>query len=111
MEFAWPKPSSSLFPLPQRPKLGCLGLDLLIPGQSGKPSVRNSLHSVDRAGDLTGDRRNDHADFAAFHQLIDAANGVGAFTTMLNSVPEASGTILVFTAVTMLAPLRRRTRG
>lgn len=70
-----------------------------------------SLAEAYRQGDLTGDRRNDHADFAAFQQLFDAANGVGAFTTMLNSVPEASGTILVFTAVTLLAPLRRRTRG
>jgi hypothetical protein len=69
-----------------------------------------SLAEAYRQGDFTSDRKNDHADFVAFKQLYDAANGVGAFTAMVASVPEASGAVLVLTAGVLLAPLHRRIR-
>jgi hypothetical protein len=39
-------------------------------------------------GDLNNDGRNDRFDFAQFKTLFDAANGAGAFNTMVASVPE-----------------------
>ncbi len=42
-------------------------------------------------GDLNGDLQNNHADFVAFKQVFDAANGAGSFQAMLSSgstVPE-----------------------
>jgi hypothetical protein len=70
-----------------------------------------SLADAYRLGDFTADRKNDHADFTAFKVLFDAANGAGAFTAMLNAVPEASTSLLVLTAGTLLVPLRRRVAG
>jgi hypothetical protein len=67
-----------------------------------------SLAEAYRLGDLTADRRNDHADFARFKALFDTANGAGSFTAMLASVPEASSCLLVMAAGTALVPLRRR---
>jgi hypothetical protein len=46
-------------------------------------------------GDLTEDLVNDHADFAAFKVLFDAANGTGAFVAMLATVPEPSTFVLI----------------
>jgi hypothetical protein len=62
-----------------------------------------------RAGDLTGDGRNNHADFAQFKGLFDAANGSGAFVAMLASVPEPTGwTLALASAAGGLTPRRRR---
>jgi hypothetical protein len=60
-------------------------------------------------GDVTADRANDHADFTAFKQLYDAANGVGAFAAMLASVPEPSTSLLVLSAGALVRPFVRRT--
>jgi hypothetical protein len=61
-----------------------------------------------RQGDLTGDRKNDHADFAEFKSLYDAANGVGAFAAMVASVPEPSSFSLLAAAGCIIATGRRR---
>jgi hypothetical protein len=61
-----------------------------------------------RLGDLNGDLANNHADFVEFKTLFDAANGAGAFVTMLASVPEPSAAILVLTGGLFVLPLRRR---
>jgi len=47
---------------------------------------------------LTEDLVNDHADFAAFKVLFDAANGTGAFVAMLATVPEPSTFVLTAAA-------------
>lgn len=60
-----------------------------------------------RLGDLNGDRKNDHADFAEFKTIYDLANGVGAFAAMVASVPEPTSCLVVLTAGMMLVPLRR----
>jgi hypothetical protein len=61
---------------------------------------------------LTGDKLNNHADFALFKTQYDAANGTGAFASMLAaSVPEPSTIVLVLTAGLFSIPLRRRTAG
>ncbi|RIK80719.1 MAG: hypothetical protein DCC67_09000 [Planctomycetota bacterium] len=74
--------------------------------------LRNNLHKDISSGthqqayflgDLTGDKKNDHADFVRFKAYFDAANGVGAFTAMLASVPEPSS--LALTAAAGLALL------
>jgi hypothetical protein len=46
------------------------------------------------AGDLNSDFRNDHADFVLFKSAFDAANGAGAFASMLASVPEPDSAAL-----------------
>jgi hypothetical protein len=61
-----------------------------------------------RQGDLNGDRKNDHADFAEFKSLYDAANGVGAFVAMVASVPEPSSLSLIAAAGCLVAAGRRR---
>jgi hypothetical protein len=61
-----------------------------------------------RQGDLNGDRKNDHADFAEFKSLYDAANGVGAFVAMVASVPEPSSFSLIAAAGCLVAAGRRR---
>ena len=67
-----------------------------------------SLAEAYRLGDLTGDRLNNHADFVLFKTAYDAANGAGAFVTMLAAVPEPSSVLLVLTAGLFSLPLRRR---
>jgi hypothetical protein len=57
-----------------------------------------SLAEAYRLGDLTGDRQNNHADFALFKSLYDAANGAGAFALMAASVPEPSTVVFALTA-------------
>ena len=49
-------------------------------------------------GDLNGDLANDHADFVLFKSAYDAANGTGAFDTLLAAVPEPSTMTLLITA-------------
>ncbi len=82
---------------------------LLRANQKGDLSAL-SLAEAYRAGDLTGDRQNDHADFVAFKQIFDAANGVGSFAAMLAAVPEPSSCIIVLAAGAVLLPVRRRER-
>jgi hypothetical protein len=67
-----------------------------------------SLAEAYRLGDLTSDRRNDHADFARFKTLNDAANGVGAFAAMAANVPEPSSGLLFVGAGAFWSTLRRR---
>jgi hypothetical protein len=60
-------------------------------------------------GDLTADLVNNHADFAAFKTIYDAANGAGAFDAMLTAVPEpATSALIVPLAVSLLIALRRK---
>jgi hypothetical protein len=59
-------------------------------------------------GDLNGDRKSDHADFAQFKTIYDLANGVGAFAAMVASVPEPSSFSLIAAAGCLLATRRRR---
>ncbi len=63
-------------------------------------------------GDVTADLANNHADFAAFKTLYDAAHGVGAFAAMVASVPEPSTVLLLIaTSVCGLPAIRKiRTR-
>jgi hypothetical protein len=68
-----------------------------------------SLAEAYRLGDLTGDLLNNHADFAQFKAVFDAANGAGEFDAMLASVPEPSLVILVLTGGLFTLPIRRRT--
>jgi len=71
-----------------------------------------SLAEAYRLGDLTGDKANNHSDFAAFKNLYDAANGVGAFAAMVASVPEPSSSLLFASAGWLLALCRAgRRRG
>jgi hypothetical protein len=60
-------------------------------------------------GDLTGDFKNNHADFVIFKNAYDDANGGGSFAGMLNGIPEPSG--LVFAVWALCAwPLVARYR-
>ena len=52
-------------------------------------------------GDLTGDLRNNHADFILFKRQFDTVNGAGSFAALIINVPEPSsaGILVVFGAV------------
>ena len=39
-------------------------------------------------GDLNGDFRNDHADFALFKAAFESTNGAGSFAAIVIGVPE-----------------------
>jgi hypothetical protein len=67
-----------------------------------------SLAEAYRLGDLTEDKLNNHADFAAFKTLYDAANGAGAFVAMVASLPEPSTSILILAAGAIVLPTIRR---
>lgn len=67
-----------------------------------------SLAEAYRLGDLTGDRRNNHADFVMFKSLFDAANGAGAFVAMQAAVPEPSTALFILTAGLLVFPATRR---
>jgi hypothetical protein len=67
-----------------------------------------SLAEAYRLGDLTGDRKNNYADFDAFKNLYDAANGVGAFVAMAGAVPEPTTSALVVSAAGLLVRARNR---
>src|SRR5699024_6617136 len=62
-------------------------------------------------GDLNGDYRNDHADFATFKSAFDAANGAGAFLDMLQSVPEPTAFMLIANMMVGLPIVRRKRSG
>jgi hypothetical protein len=69
-----------------------------------------SLAEAYRAGDLTGDKLNNHADFVAFKSIYEAANGAGSFALMLSNVPEPSSIVLVLTSGLLALPLARRSK-
>ncbi|MBA4104642.1 MAG: hypothetical protein C0485_02710 [Pirellula sp.] len=58
-------------------------------------------------GDLNSDKKNNYADFNIFKQLYDVANGAGAFTAMVASVPEPTGLAMAGVATTLLISCRR----
>ena len=60
------------------------------------------------AGDLDGDGDNDVDDFALFKADFDQFNGVGAFTAMLEGVPEPSSACMVLAGGLAITLLRRR---
>ena len=62
-------------------------------------------------GDLNGDLKNNHADFAYFKQLYDFANGVGSFAAMAASVPEPASGFLLGSALLALVSRGRRAAG
>lgn len=68
-----------------------------------------SLAQAYRLGDFNGDLANDHADFVAFKNLYDAANGVGAFAAMVSAVPEPTTWVLAAASATLLISRRRPT--
>lgn len=59
-------------------------------------------------GDMTTDRRVDHADFAAFREAYLAANGPGAFEAMVAQIPEPSAMALAATLLGAMFAQRRR---
>jgi len=59
-------------------------------------------------GDITGDKANNHADFAMFKTIYDEANGVGSFDVMAAAVPEPTVGMLLLTAALVAA---HRARG
>ena len=61
-------------------------------------------------GDLDGDLANGHADFAAFKELFDVANGAGSFTAMIQSlaVPEPGAVCLLALGGGLLLVVGRR---
>ena len=70
-----------------------------------------SLAQAYRAGDLTADGLNNHADFALFKSIFDQANGAGSFSTMLaaqSAIPEPSSLLVL--ACGMLASVGFRNR-
>lgn len=68
----------------------------------------DSLAEAYRMGDLTGDGLNNHADFVAFKNLYDAANGAGSFAAMVSAtVPEPSTIVLLMSAGLFALPLVR----
>jgi hypothetical protein len=70
-----------------------------------------SLAEAYRLGDLTGDKLNNHADFVAFKELYEAANGGGgSFELMLSSIPEPSSMLLVLTIGLVALPMLRRSK-
>ena len=48
-------------------------------------------------GDLNGDGENNTTDFVSFKDLYNVANGEGAFTTMVASIPEPTALTMIFT--------------
>ena len=45
-------------------------------------------------GDLNGDFRNDHADFALFKTAFETSNGAGSFASGITQVPEPASALL-----------------
>jgi hypothetical protein len=70
----------------------------------------NSFEQAYFLGDLTADRKNNHADFVAFKVVYEAANGAGSFARMLAGVPEPSALTLVLGAGLALLFERRTGR-
>jgi hypothetical protein len=69
-----------------------------------------SLAEAYRLGDLTGDKLSNHADFVAFKDIFDTANGGGSFAAMLAGIPEPSTALLVLTGGLFLLPSLGRAR-
>jgi hypothetical protein len=67
-----------------------------------------TLEQAYRRGDLTEDRANNHADFAIFKSLYEAANGAGSFSLILVGVPEPSTLVFSLWAGLFVLPVRRR---
>jgi endonuclease/exonuclease/phosphatase family metal-dependent hydrolase len=61
-------------------------------------------------GDLTGDFKNDHADFVAFKSLYEQSYGSGAFSQMLAKAPEPGSATLAVACFITLAALPGRAR-
>jgi hypothetical protein len=61
-------------------------------------------------GDLDGNLSNNYEDFLLFQADYDAANGVGALTVLMSSVPEPSSVALVLIAGGAALGMRRRQR-
>jgi hypothetical protein len=60
-------------------------------------------------GDVTADLAINHADFAAFKSIYDAANGAGSFVALLAAVPEPTTcALLSLVGVFVLAGVRWR---
>lgn len=61
-------------------------------------------------GDMNGDKANNHPDFVDFKFAFNAANGPGAFQSMLSSasVPEPSTVLLMMTGGLFALPAVRR---
>ena len=60
-------------------------------------------------GDITHDRRVDHADFAAFREAYLAANGQGAFEAMVAQVPEPAAAVMAAMLLALGYVMRRGT--
>ena len=60
-----------------------------------------------KRGDLTGDFRNDHADFVRFKAIFDGLYGVGALAAMTAEAPEPTAAVMLATGIVSLG-LRRR---
>lgn len=61
-------------------------------------------------GDLSGDFKNDHADFVLFRDLYDLRNGPGSFAAMVASIPEPGSLSLMALLGAMGMSLMRRRR-
>jgi hypothetical protein len=59
-------------------------------------------------GDVTADKANNHADFAAFKVIYEENNGAGSFARMLAGVPEPTSIVLLLSAGLMALAVRRR---
>jgi hypothetical protein len=59
----------------------------------------NTFEEAYFRGDLTGDLRNNHADFVAFKTIYEQENGTGSFDRMLAGVPEPSSLLVLASAV------------
>lgn len=70
------------------------------------------LPAAERAarGDITGDGRNNFADFRLFQADFNLIHGDGAFAAFLASVPEPASGALLATALMWLAVKRRRVK-
>ena len=76
--------------------------------QTNLPSL--SLAQAYRLGDLDGDLHNDHADFVAFKNAYDIANGAGAFVAMAASRSRAIDHVFDHGGRTIFLSARNRNR-
>jgi hypothetical protein len=77
--------------------------------KSGQGAVNDTLTAVAayQRGDLNGDFEHSLQDFDLFAEAFDAANGVGAFSAMVASVPEPNSLILVLSGLAACVARRR----
>lgn len=68
-----------------------------------------SIAEAYQSGDLDGDGANSIEDFGLFETAFDTVNGVGAFATMLASVPEPSSLLLVAMGIAFLTGRPQKT--